>query len=129
VSVVQGSPICPHAVLPQEPLVQISDPQQSLLCVHESPALAQPHAPLLQMPGAQQSLLCVHVAPVAWHAHVMLDVSHESTPQQSVSEAHAWPPSEQAPASDPPPDRHVMLVASQLRPEQHVGAVGSQSPP
>jgi len=129
-SVAQVDPWTPHAGAPQVPLVHRKVPQQSLSCAQAAPLSAQPQVPSdPQMLGAQQSLLAVQVAPEAWQPQVMLVVSQVSAPQQSVSAAQVWPLEAQVPPSPPPlPARQVLLVASQVNPVQHAGAVGSQSP-
>jgi len=110
--------------------LQTSVPQQSLSALQASPEFAQPHVPALQMLGAQQSLLPEHDAPAAWQAHVMELVSQRSTPQQSRSVAHVCPLVAHAPPSGPPPpERQVLLAMSHVKPVQHAGADGSQSPP
>ncbi len=128
-SVVQLSPCSPQLGAAQAPLVHTDVPQQSLSSAQVSPVLPQPQVPpLVQMLGAQQSLLAVHEAPEAWHPQVMLVESQVSEPQQSLSAMHPCPLEAQTPPSPPPAERHVMLDASQVKPEQHPGADGSQSP-
>jgi hypothetical protein len=130
VSVVQVAPSCPQALAPHMPALQTREPQQSPSWEQVSPLLAQPHVPALQMEGAQQSALAEQLAPAAWQAQVRELVSQRSTPQQSSLLAQVSPLPLHTPASAPP-DVQVMLVASQVVPEQQPegDADGSQSPP